>query len=751
MHDVKIEFVLKSPGEKVYAKAIMVKTMKVIFANVKEGEYMTLYDTDTTEVNPELRGISQETLAERFCIEIGGSDKSIVFFGFTIKTNLSFQTIKKRTIQEFLKTNTYMRLHRGGFAHGVNWSTLGFILEEHPLFTDLSALRSSLMNKIEIAWTNDSEAFDLQKRDDIATAVHSSNKGITFNPLNIPIELNTSTVSARNEAGVTLKVNAVVVSIPQKFYYIGNFLMDHLMLVRQSVTNYIPTGFKKEDPNGHYELIDQHRHWLDQHRNIPILHVPTLAQYENEMTNTNQPSLKTLLLEIPGIERCNYDYSTKRVNVSVNATTLLQVSKAISAMLATADLSFKPSVKQNYNPTGSLGSKKSGTSKYLDTVSKYKKARSPTSSIATSIGNQSHASNRSQKTYATGRTWNNAYRIPSEIDFTEDNFPILPPKSDSPITTTSERNHKPQPMTYREAVAHVSNTSMKTPFPSVGYATQSPFTPVDPSRESPYPNDPTDSLTIQSAISQALATAHETHLNHMHQQQDAHKKEIETLTLAFQAQFKSLQETMTKRNQSPERIQVLEEKLDRTSSKMDERLDKIINLLLLTQTTDQKGPSPFRKKSRQAHYDEEDDDEMQVETFNMMHYHQTVQTVETVEIIDNDHPTVSNTEDRNTHQQENHHTVTRTQQESDQQNQDTDWLRRSGDTQTKSNNTPIATQRNIPNPYRPATSGRHQHRPESSKAPAHLTTLNASRTSIGATLVPLSSTRSDKASLGRED
>ena len=95
-------------------------------------------------------------------------------------------------------------------------------------------------------------------------------------------------------------------------------------------------------------------------------------------------------------------------------------------------------------------------------------------------------------------------------------------------------------------MANVSTTRMKTAFPSAGYATQSPFTPVDPSCESPYPNDPTDSLTIQSAISQALATAQEAHLNHLHQQQDAHKKEIETLTLAFQAKFKSFQETITK-------------------------------------------------------------------------------------------------------------------------------------------------------------------------------------------------------------
>jgi len=101
VHDVKIEFVLKSPGEKVYAKAIMAKTLKVLFVNVKEGEYLNMYDNNTTEVSPDLRGIPQESLAERFCIEIGGSEKSIVFFGFTIKTNLPFQTIKKRTIQEF--------------------------------------------------------------------------------------------------------------------------------------------------------------------------------------------------------------------------------------------------------------------------------------------------------------------------------------------------------------------------------------------------------------------------------------------------------------------------------------------------------------------------------------------------------------------------------------------------------------------------------------------------------------------------
>ena len=162
---------------------------------------------------------------------------------------------------------------------------------------------------------------------------------------------------------------------------------------------------------------------------------------------TAQHTLKTLLLNIPGIEGCNYDYINKRVNVSVNVSTLIRVLKAISTMLSTAELPFKPSVKQNYNPMGSLGSKKSGTSKYHDTVSKYKKTRSPSSSVGTLIGNLTHASNRSQKSIKSEKTWN-TNRIPTEIDFSEDNFPILPSKTESPITTTSKRHPPVPPMTY---------------------------------------------------------------------------------------------------------------------------------------------------------------------------------------------------------------------------------------------------------------------------------------------------------------
>ena len=278
-YDVKIEFVLKSPGEKVYAKAIMVKTMKAIQSTIRKGEFVTFRDVIEAEpVHPELRGIAPEDVADKFCFEVGGQERSIAYFGFIIQSNISFQVLKKRTFDEFKKTNTFMRLHSGGFDFGVNWSTLGFILEEHPTFTDVHTLRTTLMNKIATAWSNDIDIFSADKKADIIHSIKPNSTTI-FTPSDIPMNITTSNVSARNEKGLTIKTNAVVVTIPHKFYHIGNFIMDHVTIVRNSVTHFIPNGFKREDPEGYYELVEQHQIWMDNHRNIPILNVATLDQF----------------------------------------------------------------------------------------------------------------------------------------------------------------------------------------------------------------------------------------------------------------------------------------------------------------------------------------------------------------------------------------------------------------------------------------------------------------------------------------
>ena len=757
-YDVKIEFVLKSPGEKVYAKAIMVKTMKAIQNTIRKGEFITFNDViDADPVHPELRGIAPEEVSNKFCFEVGGPDRSIAFFGFILQSNLSFQVLKKRTFDEFKKTNTFMRLHSGGFAHGVNWSTLGFILEEHPIFTDVNTLRATLMNKVATAWSNDSEIFTADKKADIAHTI-KPNSNLPFTPFDIPLNIAISTVSTKNEQGAALKVNAVVVTIPQQFYHIGNFILDHLTIVRQSVTHYIPNGFKREDPEGHYDFVDQHRVWLDNHRNIPILNVASASQFTQEK-NANQVSLKVLLLGVPGIERCNYDATNQRVNVSVNASNFSQVSKAITAMIEAAELPFKPMVKQNYNPTGSLGSIKTGTSKYLDTISKYKKNRSPNSSMATSVGNQSATTSRST------RTWN-THRIPTEIDFSEDNFPPIPSKAENQNATPPDRTPATNTFNYLEATAGRIQG---------GYGNQSPFKPVTTRQvPSPFTTDQTESsVTIQSAISHALAAAREDHMQMIAQQQEeVHRKEIEALTKTFQDQMKSFADNI-QRTANPERMEFLEDKMEISSNQMDARLDKIIDLLILRQGNESGGPSPFRKKTR---HETDNDPDMEIDHFDQLssttkHPEKTTPTTHQIQTMTS--PPRGQTQQDNfsqTNSTKDHTAKSFTTQAADMDirthsptnqyktdshihkppplpdspgNEEAAWLRRS----TPATSTAPEKAKTLLNPYRTA----QETLKDQTRIPNKMSLLNASSTPMGVHLTTLSSSRRDTASRGRED
>ena len=625
-----------------------------------------------------------------------------------------------------------MRIHTGGFGHGVNWSTLGFILEEHPVFTDVNALLNTTMNKVATAWSNDSDIFTADKKADIAHTI-KPNSNTPFTPFDIPMIITTSTVSARNDKGDSIKANAVVVAIPQKFYHIGNFLMDHLTIVRQTVTHYIPNGFKREDPEGHFDFVAQHQAWLDNHRNIPILNVNSIDQYTKEK-NDNQISLKVLLMSVPGIERCNYDYANKRVNASVTAANFTKVSKAIASTLATSGLSFQPVIKQNYNPTGSLGSKKTGTSKYLDMVSKYKKNRSPNSSIATSVGNQSHQSTRST------RTWN-TNRIPTEIDFTEDNFPPIAHQADKQPNPMVTRFNNVTSTNYLEAATGTTNSTT----PRGG--NNSPFQPVTRQVTSPFTTDQTESsLTIQSAISQALEAAREDHMRMITLQQAAHRKEIESLTQTFETQMKMFAMNLHKEVIQPERMEYLEDKMERTSNQMDARLDKIIDLLTFSQDASAPGPSPFRKKTR---HDQMNSNNMEVDHFDQLASETQAPMTDTIVPI-----LTPKSPNRGLYQQETPPSATESPPrkltldkppplpDSPKQQDDATWLKR----QTTASIPFTEKAKTLLNPYRTA----HETLKGQIKS-NHKSSLNAQSTPMSVHLTSLSSSRSDIASRGRED
>ena len=90
-----------------------------------------------------------------------------------------------------------MRLHNGGYGHGVNWATLGFILEVHPVFTDVNDLRTTLlMSKIAKAWANNSDIFTVEKKSDIAHTVNP-NSNLPFTPYDASLHSASKLVHSR--------------------------------------------------------------------------------------------------------------------------------------------------------------------------------------------------------------------------------------------------------------------------------------------------------------------------------------------------------------------------------------------------------------------------------------------------------------------------------------------------------------------------------------------------------------------------
>ena len=254
----------------------------------------------------------------------------------------------------------------------------------------------------------------------------------------------------------------------------------------------------------------------------------------------------------------------------------------------------------------------------------------------------------------------------------------------------------------------------------------------------------------------------------LEQQQEVHRKEIEILTRTFQDQMKTLAENM-KRNTNPERMEFLEDKMERSSNQMDARLDKIIDLLILRQGNDMKGPSPYRKKTR---HDTEQDPDMDIDHFDQLAPTPQSKTQETQD-QQSQHPPHSPARyepPKDTNPQ-NHMLITTAPNppkgttDKDEMTQtpidsitesytlpppplpdspgDPTWLRR----KTAATITFTEKAKTLLNPYRTA----QETLIGNARSATRMSLLNAPGTPMGVHLTTLSSSRRDTASRGRED
>jgi hypothetical protein len=181
--------------------------------------------------------------------------------------------------------------------------------------------------------------------------------------------------------------------------------------------------------------------------------------------------------------------------------------------------------------------------------------------------------------------------------------------------------------------------------------------------------------------------------------------------------------------------------MERTTNQMDARLDKIIDLLLLSQATSVPGPSPFRKKTRHGSNDTGD---MDVDHFDQLAQddpepsRDSPHTNVTPESPTRGQKPQTNSALASPSRQERREALLPPLPDSPNQNDDATWLKR----QATASIAFTEKAKTLLNPYRTAQ--------ETLKA-NRKSILNAPSIPMGVKLTTLSSSRSDIASRGRED
>ena len=94
--------------------------------------------------------------------------------------------------------------------------------------------------------------------------------------MTIPFEITQASIYAKNDSNEQIQANVVVLTIPFQLYKVGIALMDYLVLASERITDYIPLGYKKEEPEKYFNLlVNDHIQWMDKCRNIAITNVPS--------------------------------------------------------------------------------------------------------------------------------------------------------------------------------------------------------------------------------------------------------------------------------------------------------------------------------------------------------------------------------------------------------------------------------------------------------------------------------------------
>jgi hypothetical protein len=254
-YDVKVEVLVEEGVETVKGKRLLARTFDTLKNATRGDEIVEFFDTEGTPVHANLAGVKSNELGKRFCVEITKGRKKLVMFGAKIKSTIPFSTIKERTIGILNKSKTYVRVHHGGFSNGVNWINLGFLLGQHPATSNKDDIMKNIRTKIHQAW-EDNVYWTANKKHEIKMILDPTSTDAAFKPYQIPLIAASAGITSKVEEN-SVKTTVTMIMTPRKYATATTQIMDYLLLHAKTIKDYIPFGFKQENPPAFHQILVQ--------------------------------------------------------------------------------------------------------------------------------------------------------------------------------------------------------------------------------------------------------------------------------------------------------------------------------------------------------------------------------------------------------------------------------------------------------------------------------------------------------------
>ena len=397
-YDLRLEIGVKEATETIEVVTIFYDLIKRMKAAADEGKPLVVL-TANDQPFSETETMTSEDFQKAFKVDktIGKNQK--VLLGFKIRTMTKLYDIKQRIFTDY-----HLREHVGGFQEGLKVYSYGFLKDDHPDHPDIPALNNRFARWIADAWKKLSKDEKQKWKEEMPD--------IFFGPTGIAIPVNFSKerVSASADAKGKITTTALMVTTPSKYGPILRELLNSAVLNKR-INNLIPLAFSREDPDGYYNIVANHDRFMENHRNIPILHAPLEAGTTRGLKGA---TISELLYTNKDVLRVSHDVKQDKIHVSTTADKYRALHQWIVKTLADNKFPYAPYLRPL---------------KYGSDATKFSAVLSTATSLASNT----------DTTIKTTRSSSWKQRPPLNISYvlSPEAFPALPKARQSAVTTPS--------------------------------------------------------------------------------------------------------------------------------------------------------------------------------------------------------------------------------------------------------------------------------------------------------------------------